>query len=107
MIKGALDHVLSMCKGYRGADGRQMPIDAEYKEHVTQMQRSMGNSGLRVIAMARGRSMETLSYVGVCGILDPPRPGCAEAIEVVRQAGVSVRMVTGDALETARSIGEG
>lgn len=39
------------------------------------------------------------------GIMDPPRPGVAESIEIVQSAGVKVKMVTGDALETACSIG--
>uniref|UniRef100_A0A914R9J0 Uncharacterized protein n=1 Tax=Parascaris equorum TaxID=6256 RepID=A0A914R9J0_PAREQ len=39
------------------------------------------------------------------GIVDPPRPGVAESIEIVQSAGVHVKMVTGDSLETACSIG--
>lgn len=50
--------------------------------------------------------MQSLSYAGVVGIFDPPRAGCVEAIEVVQEAGVSVKMITGDSLETACSIGK-
>jgi len=55
--------------------------------------------------MARGSDMRSLYYAGLVGILDPPRPGCRQSIEIVQSAGVSVKMVTGDGLETATSIG--
>lgn len=82
-----------------------MLMDDNYRENILQIGRGMGNAGLRVIALARGREMQSLSYAGIVGIFDPPRVGCAEAIEVVQGAGVNVKMITGDALETACSIG--
>lgn len=50
--------------------------------------------------------MNSLYYAGMVGILDPPRPGCRESIEVVQSSGVSVKMITGDSAETASSIGK-
>jgi Ca2+-transporting ATPase len=73
--------------------------------NVIQIGKGMGNTGLRVIALARGRDMQSLCYAGIIGIFDPPRVGCAEAIEAVQAAGVSVKMITGDSSETACSIG--
>jgi magnesium-transporting ATPase (P-type) len=55
--------------------------------------------------MACGQDMNSLFYAGLVAILDPPRPGCAQSIETVQLASVSVKMVTGDAMETATSIG--
>lgn len=55
--------------------------------------------------MAYGHNEQELCYAGMVGIMDPPRPGVAESIEIVQSAGVKVKMVTGDALETACSIG--
>ncbi|CAK5079868.1 unnamed protein product [Meloidogyne enterolobii] len=55
--------------------------------------------------MARGSDMRSLYYAGLVGILDPPRPGCLQSIEIVQSAGVSVKIVTGYGLETAKSIG--
>jgi Ca2+-transporting ATPase len=54
--------------------------------------------------MARGASLGELSFVGMVGILDPPRDGVAETIEVFRKGGVEVKMITGDSQETARAI---
>lgn len=44
--------------------------------------------------------------MGVVGITDPPRPLVRETIEILRQSGVRVKMVTGDSQETAVAIGE-
>lgn len=64
------------------------------------------NSLSLVIALACGRDQHELYYAGMVGIVDPPRPGVTESIEVVRSAGVKVKMVTGDSLETACSVGK-
>jgi Ca2+-transporting ATPase len=55
--------------------------------------------------MASGADMNSLYYAGLVGLLDPPRTGCRESIETVQSAGVSVKMITGDSLDTATSIG--
>ena len=55
--------------------------------------------------MAAGRNLQAMNFVGMVGIMDPPRPGARESIETVRSAGVQVKMITGDAMETACSIG--
>lgn len=57
--------------------------------------------------MAYGRSLDDLVYAGFVGIFDPPRPGARESIETVRGAGVHVKMITGDSMETAISLGIG
>lgn len=56
--------------------------------------------------MAYGSNLNELVYVGMVGIMDPPRPGVRESIETVRGAGVHVKMITGDSLETATAIGK-
>lgn len=58
-----------------------------------------------MIALACGHNERELYYAGMVAIVDPPRPGVAESVEIVQSAGVRVKMVTGDALETACSIG--
>lgn len=62
------------------------------------------STGLRVIAMAKGTSFADLTFCGIVGILDPPRDGVMESIDLLRHSGVQVKMITGDALETARAI---
>ena len=55
--------------------------------------------------MAYDPSMNNLVFVGLVGIIDPPRPGVKKAIEQLIQGGVDIKMLTGDAEETAKAIG--
>lgn len=56
--------------------------------------------------MARGSSLQDLVFMGVVGICDPPRPHVREAITSLINGGVKVKLVTGDAQETATAIGK-
>jgi Ca2+-transporting ATPase len=49
--------------------------------------------------------LQDLAYCGIVGICDPPRPFVREAIQTLIQGGVKVKLVTGDAQETAVAIG--
>jgi Ca2+-transporting ATPase len=66
----------------------------------------IGRKGLRVLALAKGKSLNDLIYLGIVGITDPPRPLVRESIEILNRSGVRVKMVTGDSQETALAIGE-
>lgn len=59
-----------------------------------------------VLGMAYGPNMQNLVYVGMIGIIDPPREGVREAIAMLREGGVSVKMLTGDSEETAKAVGK-
>ena len=59
-----------------------------------------------VIAMARGCGLGQLSLEGVVGMVDPPREGVAEAIQYLHRTSVQVKVITGDARDTAVSVGE-
>uniref|UniRef100_A0A7E4UZ87 Calcium-transporting ATPase n=1 Tax=Panagrellus redivivus TaxID=6233 RepID=A0A7E4UZ87_PANRE len=106
MVKGALDKVIDMCHGYYAHGGHIMPISDAQKEQILNHGRGLGTAGLRVIAVASGKDMQSLGYAGLVGILDPPRPGCQESVEIIQSAGVAVKMITGDSVETACSIAQ-
>ena len=59
-----------------------------------------------VIALAMGQELHQLSFLGIVGFMDPPRPGVREAVHTLLNSGVQVKMLTGDARETAVNIGE-
>ena len=59
-----------------------------------------------VLALAKGHSLGHLSFVGMVGILDPPREGIKDAVRILSAANVDVKMITGDSKETAISIGK-
>jgi magnesium-transporting ATPase (P-type) len=124
-VKGAIDRLVPLCAnqsiGARVAEGATEPLDADY--WLAQAE-AMSSHGLRVLALTRCVLPETvtaeskldaafvkrpapyLTMVGLCCILDPPRPECVQAICEAHGAGVRVAMITGDHKATAVAIGK-
>ncbi len=109
-VKGAPERVLGMCAAV-ATDGEEGPLDvAAIESEVGEM----AARGLRVLAMAyrAGPSRPDdedggpgdLLFLGLQGMMDPPREGVEEAIEACKRSGVRVLMITGDHADTARSI---
>lgn len=103
-VKGCTERVVEMCR-YYSQDSARLELSEERREWILNQSRFLGRKGLRVLAMAYGRRVESLVFVGVVGMFDPPRPGGREAIRMLQSSGVSVKMVTGDSEETACAIG--
>ena len=59
-----------------------------------------------VLAVACGQSLAELTFVGLLGIIDPPREGVRDAVTTLLSTGINLKMVTGDAEETALAIGQ-
>ncbi|MEQ2217757.1 hypothetical protein XENOCAPTIV_021725 [Xenoophorus captivus] len=59
-----------------------------------------------VLAFASGSQMGNLTFLGLVGIIDPPREGVKEAVGTLINSGVAIKMITGDSQETAVSIGQ-
>jgi cation-transporting P-type ATPase F len=112
---GAVERLLDRCQDALGADGRPMPLD---KEAVRQAVDTLAADGLRVLAFARRGGdhvegalghqhvTEGLTFLGLQGMIDPPRPEAVRAVAMCRQAGIQVKMITGDHAVTARAIAE-
>ncbi|WP_313662951.1 cation-transporting P-type ATPase [Cellulosimicrobium cellulans] len=113
-VKGAPDRVLDRCTTQVGADGGTEPLDRAFWDAQID---SLGGRGLRVLAAARRTAAEGtedldvddvadgLELCGLVGIVDPPRPEAIEAIAECRDAGIRVKMITGDHAGTALAIG--
>lgn len=113
-VKGAPEQILTMCTDERaGPDGVE-PIDRAYWTGIAD---DMAGRGQRVLALATRRSAsgqgslepadveKELTLLGLVGLIDPPRPEAVEAIAECHQAGIRVKMITGDHAGTAAAIG--
>ncbi|NXN32078.1 AT2C2 ATPase, partial [Nycticryphes semicollaris] len=103
-MKGAFEEVIRYCTLYNSG-GISLSLTPQQKAFYQQEEKRMGSSGLRVLALASGPELGKLTFLGLVGIIDPPRAGVREAVQVLFESGVSVKMITGDALETAVAIG--
>uniref|UniRef100_A0A673JNJ0 Calcium-transporting ATPase n=1 Tax=Sinocyclocheilus rhinocerous TaxID=307959 RepID=A0A673JNJ0_9TELE len=103
-VKGAYEQIIRFCTTYNSR-GDALPLTHQQRELYQQQKSYMGTAGLRVLAFASGSEMGALSFLGLVGIIDPPRAGVKEAVATLISSGVAVKMITGDSKETAVSIG--
>jgi Ca2+-transporting ATPase len=110
-VKGAPEVVLDQCDRVLGPDGPRDLTEAG-RERVRSQVDAFADDALRVLAVAYTDATDPdslddgLVFVGLVGMLDPPREEVAEAIAATKRAGIDVKMVTGDNARTARAIGE-
>jgi calcium-translocating P-type ATPase len=100
-VKGAPERVLKMCG------------DADYA-HWHARAETMARQGLRVLALAERTAQDdridatalegSLTFLGLVGLIDPPRPEAIAAVAECRAAGIRVKMITGDHAGTAAAI---
>ncbi|WIA10648.1 hypothetical protein OEZ85_010828 [Tetradesmus obliquus] len=131
-VKGAPDRLLPMCSGQlagnAGGSGSAAaaaaadlaPLDVEFWQRA---QEELSSQGLRVLALCRGevgpeedlallnpqallQRPPSLAFVALIAILDPPREEAIEAVKVAHDAGITVKMITGDHALTGLAIGK-
>uniref|UniRef100_A0A8B9GHR1 P-type Ca(2+) transporter n=1 Tax=Amazona collaria TaxID=241587 RepID=A0A8B9GHR1_9PSIT len=102
-MKGAYEQVIRYCTSYN-CKGQTLPLVQQQREKYQQEKTSMGSAGLRVLALASGPELGQLTFLGLVGIIDPPRTGVKEAVTTLITSGVAIKMVTGDSQETAVAI---
>ncbi|WNB87064.1 HAD-IC family P-type ATPase [Cellulomonas sp. ATA003] len=111
-VVGAPDRLLDRADSERSADGRAVPLDRAAWERRVDV---LSADGLRVLAAAvrpadgvDGIGLDDvdggLTFLGVVGIVDPPRPEATAAIAEAHAAGIRVKMITGDHRGTATAI---
>lgn len=81
--------------------GEKINVLLSAHEHWTHVRLSLSV----VLAFASGAEMGNLTFLGLVGIIDPPRSGVKEAVGTLISSGVAIKMITGDSQETAVSIG--
>ncbi|XP_044064467.1 calcium-transporting ATPase type 2C member 1 isoform X1 [Siniperca chuatsi] len=102
-MKGAYEQVIRLCSSYNSR-GSTLSLNHQQRELYQQQISYMGSAGLRVLAFASGSEMGNLTFLGLVGIIDPPREGVKEAVGTLISSGVAIKMITGDSQETAMSI---
>jgi Ca2+-transporting ATPase len=117
--KGAPDYLLPMCSHYLTEEGEICEFDNDIRNSVIDHVIEFADNALRTLLIAY-RDLDSSEYhheweepdnveknlimIGICGILDPLRPEVKKSIQDCKRAGVMVRMVTGDYINTAKAI---
>jgi Ca2+-transporting ATPase len=114
-VKGAPDIILDLC-GHFLQDGLAVALTEEKRKEILEQNHDMASSALRVLAMAYRPLTSVpesctpevvekeLTFVGLLGMIDPPRPEVLEAVKLAKGAGLKSVMVTGDYRDTAEAI---
>ncbi|KAL2142502.1 hypothetical protein VTI28DRAFT_1104 [Corynascus sepedonium] len=123
--KGAVERVIRVCNKYytddvpAGSEGSEAEMTDEFRDHILSNMEVFAGLGLRVLALAsrrldasmnasedtdRNEVEKDLTFLGLIGLYDPPRPESAPAVRECHEAGISVHMLTGDHPETAKAI---
>jgi Ca2+-transporting ATPase len=109
--KGAPEVILESCRFLLTQEGER-PLTPSDRERILEAARAMAGEALRVLAVAdKPRALaedaeEEMTFLGLVGMIDPPRPEAKQAIRVCREAGVQVVMITGDHPLTAQTIAQ-
>jgi Ca2+-transporting ATPase len=94
--KGSVEALMPRCTAFYHSSMSKLEVMDAYSK--------LAGESLRVIALAYGDDLHNLIFVGLVGIMDPPRRGVREAISKTRASNIKVVMITGDSKETAISI---
>jgi Ca2+-transporting ATPase len=117
-IKGAPDIILDLCTHYQNMDDSTVPMTDEQRETILEANASLARSALRVLAVAYRIERDVpdkgtpeaiehdFIFVGLVGMIDPPRQEVKPAIRTAREAGIRTMMITGDYPDTAEEIAE-
>jgi Ca2+-transporting ATPase len=114
--KGSPELVLERCTHIQ-QDNQPQPITTEQRQQILEYNNQLASRGLRVLGFANKNLTElpkdsedkaetNLTWLGLVGMLDAPRPEVREAVEKCRAAGIRPVMITGDHQLTAQAIAE-
>jgi len=110
--KGAPEKILDFCT-HALVDGETVRLDSKLKSRILEANQGMASDSLRVLGFAskicdkvESHDPQGMTFVGLAGMMDPPRTEVMDAVESCMQAGIRVVMVTGDQKMTAISVGK-
>lgn len=108
--KGAPDRVLKCCR-FIMKDGKVRPLEDRDRSRIEDALRTLSSRALRVLAGAMAENVskpaeKNLIFLGLVGMMDPPRPEAAAAVRAFKDASVRTIMITGDYADTALAIAD-
>ena len=114
ITKGAPDVLINKCNRYY-FNGTELNLDNNNKNKIKIINEEMAQKALRVLAVGYKDVKElpeqldvnienNLTFVGLIGMIDPPREGVKESIKICKNAGIKTVMITGDHIITAKAI---
>lgn len=106
--KGSLDSIIKNCTYYIEND-KLYNITEEYKEKIFQIEKEESEKSLRILALAYKNQDITapetnMIFIGLIGMMDPPRNAVPSAIGICKNSGIKIVMITGDNINTAKAI---
>lgn len=115
-VKGALDELLALCDTVLTSNGIR-PITNEDKEKILNLNNTLSSEALRVLGFAKKilnkvpedeeENVEfNLTFIGIVGMIDPPRLEVPNSIKTCKNAGIRTIMITGDHVITAKAIAQ-
>ena len=111
-MKGATETVLNQCS-FILINGKSLPLDENTRANILDTNNEMASQGLRVLGLAYKQIDKEnftedhpphLTFVGLVGMMDPPRTEVINAVEQCKSAGIDVVMITGDHKLTAMAV---
>lgn len=107
--KGAPEVILPMCSDYLSADGQTLNLTPDKRKKINSQILRMSDNALRVLALAycqtdNVKNIEKLTFLGLVGMIDPPREEAKIAIKKCAAASVKTVMITGDHKNTAVAV---
>ena len=103
-LKGAPEKVIEFCN-YIELENNTIKLDKKNKQTILDKNQEMTLEALRVLALAYKKHGNTI-FLGLVGMIDPPRKEVRKAISIAHQAGIRVIMITGDHKNTAKAIAD-
>lgn len=107
-IKGSFDSIISRCSKYL-LDDNIYELDETYKKQLAEIEKQESSKALRLIAFAYKDSNidspeENMIFIGLMGMMDPPRDKVRDAIILCEKSGIRPIMITGDSINTAIAV---
>ncbi|MGF1480017.1 MAG: cation-transporting P-type ATPase [Cyanophyceae cyanobacterium] len=111
-VKGSVEALLGRCAQMMDGHGQRIALNFQQIEQAVE---TLAEQGLRVLAFAKKEppthqhsldheDIEDLVFLGLQGMIDPPRPEAIAAVHACQAAGINVKMITGDHITTAQAI---